>query len=319
MNKKIAFFLLNESFFRELENDSEVRTINKNRVFQSGAANFLFKLCFSLKVNSIFPVPFKRFWFKRLFEKAYHPGAKNIFIFYEWWYDSDFMRWLKRKHGDVVSVLYLDDTIGQFRKTLKTLSVEKIRKEFDYIFSYNVEDVEKYGFQYTSAFFSKYDQRELPRKEKSDICFVGLVKERGELISRIFDKLKGTCDCNFIVCKSEKDFSFPSGIKVIDKTMSYAEYLSNEINSNCILEILKGDTASPTFRCWEAVYYNKRLLTNWKGIEGFAYYDPRFMKYFENENDIDAEFILDRTQPNYDYKGENSPTAFINRIRDLVE
>ena len=101
--------------------------------------------------------------------------------------------------------------------------------------------------------------------------------------------------------------------------MPYTEYLSNEINSNCILEILKEDTASPTFRCWEAVYYNKKLLTNWKGIRSFAYYNPGFMRYFENENDIDVSFILDKTKPDYGYKDENSPLSFVDNVKKLVE
>ncbi|MBO7423549.1 MAG: hypothetical protein J6T99_09230 [Oscillospiraceae bacterium] len=196
--------------------------------------------------------------------------------------------------------------------------MDRIRKEFDFVFSYNTEDVEKYGFRYTSAFFSKYNQQDLLNGKKSDICFIGLAKDRGDLIVRIFNKLNRSCNCNFIICSNGKTSQYPNGIEVTDKRMPYTEYLSNEINSNCILEVLKEDTASPTFRCWEAVYYNKRLLTNWKGIRDFVYYDPNFMQYFENENDIDIDFILDKKQPDYDYKNENSPLAFIEKVKNLV-
>jgi len=318
-NTKITFFLLIESFFCDLGNDPEIKVIYKNKVYRSRIFNFFFQLCFSLRVNSLFPMPLKRFWFKSLFKKAYHPNSKNIFIFYEWWYDSDLLRWLKRKHKDIVTVLYLDDTITQFKETVGSLSVDRLKEEFDYIFSYNVEDVEKYGFRYTSAFFSKYKEDELAKDKKSDICFVGKVKDRGDLIAKIYNKLSGSCDCNFIICSSEKTNRFPDGITIINKTMPYTEYLSNEINSNCILEILKEDTASPTFRCWEAVYYNKKLLTNWKGIRSFAYYNPGFMRYFENENDIDVSFILDKTKPDYGYKDENSPLSFVDNVKKLVE
>ena len=39
---------------------------------------------------------------------------------------------------------------------------------------------------------------------------------------------------------------------------------------------------------------------------------------FENENDIDIDFILDKKQPDYDYKNENSPLAFIEKVKNLV-
>ena len=318
-DKKITLFLLNESFFYELKNDSGTRVIYKDKVYKNRIKSFLFKACFSLSVNSLFPMPLKRFWFRSLFRKAYHPDSKNIFIFYEWWYDSDFMQWLKRKHKDVTTVLYLDDTVGMFRKTVRRASMDKVRKEFDFIFSYDADDVKQYGFRYTSAFFSKYEQKDLPDAPKSDICFIGLAKDRGEFITRIFNRLNGSCDCNFVICSNRKDLHFPDGIRVLDKTMPYTEYLANEVNSNCILEILKEDTVSPTFRCWEAVYYNKKLLTNWKGIKGFSYYDPRFMRYFEDENDIDVGFISDKTKPDYQYRNENSPSAFISKVKSLVE
>ena len=319
MEKKITLFMLNESFFSELKNDSGTRVIYKDRVYENRIVNFFFKFCFSLRVNSIFPMPFKRILFRSLFEKAYHPNSKNIFVFYEWWYDSELLRWLKRTHKDVVTVLYLDDTISQLKETVRRLSIDGIREEFDFVFSYNTGDVEKYGFRYTSAFFSKYQQQDLSNGEKSDICFIGKAKDRGELIARIFNKLNRFCKCNFIICSKKKTSSFPEGIKVTGDMMPYTEYLSNEVNSNCILEILKEDTASPTFRCWEAVYYNKRLLTNWKGIRDFPYYDSRFMRYFENEDDIDVNFILDKTAPDYGYKDENSPLAFIRKVKDMVE
>lgn len=69
-----------------------------------------------------------------------------------------------------------------------------------------------------------------------------------------------------------------------------------------------------TLRAYEAVAYNRKLLSNNKTILSFEYYDPRFMRYFEQVKDIDWDWVKEDANVDYDYKGEFSPVLLIDDI-----
>ena len=99
--------------------------------------------------------------------------------------------------------------------------------------------------------------------------------------------------------------------------MKRNKMLRKELEANCILEVLKGDAHSCTLRFWEAVMYNKKLYTNWKGVVNSPYYNPKYIKVFEKPDDIDLDFIRERLDVDYNYQGELSPIHLLNRIRQL--
>lgn len=69
--------------------------------------------------------------------------------------------------------------------------------------------------------------------------------------------------------------------------------------------------SSNTLRFWEAVIYNKKLYTNWAGAVNSPYYDSRFMRVFNNPDEIDYDFIKERIWVNYNYQGELSPVKYL--------
>ncbi len=82
-----------------------------------------------------------------------------------------------------------------------------------------------------------------------------------------------------------------------------------------MLEILPDNQKEKTGRYLEAILYNKKLLTNNKYLNMLPYFKERYMKYFENIEDIDIEWIKKVEDIDYGYKGEFSP----NNILKLIE
>ena len=98
--------------------------------------------------------------------------------------------------------------------------------------------------------------------------------------------------------------------------MDRFEVLKTDVQSNCILEVLKGDAHSNTLRFWEAVLYNKKFYTNCKEIVKSPYYNPNYVKVFKNPEDIDLNFISERTKVNYGYKGDLSPITLLEMYKN---
>ena len=150
----------------------------------------------------------------------------------------------------------------------------------------------------------------------SDVCLVAAAKDRLETIHRIFEHLHSKSirtDFYIVGAKENERLNF-EGIEYSDYLMDRLECLKREISSKCILEVLKGDAFSNTLRFWEAIIYNKRFITNWKGVINSPYYDPRFVLLFTTPDDITPEFINSTEKVDYGYNGELSPYKLLDLI-----
>jgi len=113
---------------------------------------------------------------------------------------------------------------------------------------------------------------------QSDVYFVGSAKDRLELIFDVFHQLKQegiTCDFYLSGVPSSKKIK-DAGIHYIHK-MSYIENLKHVVRTKCILEIVQGNAKSSTLRTWEAIMYDKKLLTNNLTIANDYYYDENYI------------------------------------------
>ena len=111
----------------------------------------------------------------------------------------------------------------------------------------------------------------------------------------------------------EDFFEGDAGIH-FNKHLPYSDMLKILPNVQCILDIPQEDQAALTLRPYEAVVYNKKLLTNNKRIKSFKYYDNRYMQYFERVEDIDWDWLVSDINVNYGYQGDFSPYHLLNQL-----
>lgn len=305
--------------FKDIEKLPNVKMILKTKCFNSRLANKAFSILFSQKLNQKYQPAIKSLFFRQFFDKcSFNDEKQLVIIFIQGWYDKKLVRWLNKNHPEVIKVFYCDDTLGFYAKHIPSMNIDTLGQEFEFVLCYNPGDVEKYGYTYTNAYFSKTPEAQIPYKGKFDISFVGHAKDRLHLIERVYQKLSTKFNLGFYIAgvnqKDRKDL----GIHYLEKNMSYSDYLGIEIGSDCILELVKGDTDGCTFRAWEAVYYNKKLLTNWEGIKKFKYYDPRFMCYFSDPDHIDMAFLESDIEVDYGYANDNSPIHLLEKIDQLI-
>lgn len=246
------------------------------------------------------------FWLKR--ELHVKKKCNNYLIIsedYLWRIDWEAMHVLAEKFK-IVTVLYIADTIEK-RMNLHGNALEEYKKKFDFIITTDNNDARKYNILFFPLIYSK------PEPEgETDICydlsFVGNEKGRGNLLSEINKKVKSIGLKTFIRCRGEE--------RTCNKWMKYSEVTEIVKKSNCILEIVQEGQTAITLRTLEAIYFGKKLLTNNADIKKYSFYDPGYIQIFTNADEIDCDFIRERTKVCYKYYDECSP---INLLRYIVK
>jgi 1,5-rhamnosyltransferase len=129
--------------------------------------------------------------------------------------------------------------------------------------------------------------------------FLGRDKGRAILLAELSKRAREyNLTTNFLILEDEKDKSVPvDGLRYTNEGIPYEENLQNVARCNCIVELLQKNAASPTFRLWEAICFNKKLLTNNCSIKESPFYDSRYVSTFSSIEDIDWEFVKNIAEP----------------------
>ncbi len=222
---------------------------------------------------------------------------------------SQYMLWMCNPCDDME--YGIPTLIGQFG------GVQRLKSEFDVIYTYHSGDAERYGFLYYSQFYPQY-QLEACDNEIIDVFFVGNVKNRYRLICDVFKKLvENGIRCKFILFGVAKENQINEcGLIYVDKYVGYDEIVKDILSSKCILEICDGYNRT-SFRYAEAVVYGKKLLINDESVVDKRYYSDKNMQVFKDPNDINAEWIK-KPVGNYCYEGDFEPEYVLGKVIKIL-
>lgn len=204
---------------------------------------------------------------------------------------------------------------------------EKMNKiDWDQIYSFDPSDVKKYGFKPLGCcYYSTHTKEEIfskyPDINQSDVYFTGGIKgDREELILSVFEKLDSArvvTDFHLLVTGERRLGKKLHGDKIdyfSGGWIPYEKLLAGILNTKIVMEVLQNGQSGPSLRYYEAVCYNKKLLSNNPNIVDFPYYDSRYMHYFSSADDIDIDWILDQADIDYGYKGDFSPVYMLEHV-----
>ena len=197
---------------------------------------------------------------------------------------------------------------------------------FDWIYTVDEGDSIKYNLNLFPTPYSVIDKYKtiIP---KNDIYFCGVTKDRGNKIKKILDAIeknnittKMDIFCNSMEYKNLKNYKKVANIYENANFIPYFKVLEKTLQSRCILELVQENQNALTLRAYEAIAYNRKLLTNCKTILSFKYYNPAYIQYFENISDIDWNWVKKDINIDYKYNGEFSPKRLIDDIKkNLME
>lgn len=205
---------------------------------------------------------------ERLFNQELVDVEEENIIIFDGHVRTEFLNWMMKNNPQKRIILWLWNTVDEVKKNLR---LDCIPKEIE-IWSYSEHDCKKYGFNYNTTFF--WDRKKKMESEiAQDLYFIG--KDKGRLSKvRDIDSICRKQKINFTyhVTKTHK-YSLPR--KEYKSNISYSEVQKNIAVSKAILDVQVSKTAGPSLRALEAVFYNKKLVTDDSNVKTFRFYNKQ--------------------------------------------
>jgi hypothetical protein len=152
------------------------------------------------------------------------------------------------------------------------------RKKYGYeIISFDKSDCEKYNLIYTGQLAQFYDDIVPPKKPIKDVFFCGRDKGRLNELKRLakeFDKKGITYDFWVVPDVKTKYSNDDWNTYLHQEQLPYRTLIDKEVNYDCILELVKENQGGITWRALESLFYRKKLITNFKSIKEYDFYNP---------------------------------------------
>lgn len=270
--------------------DYSLQEWEKNRV----------KVDLSLKKCNIFLRAIRRFWVK------FHLPFQNI------WY-GDWKKHLSEYHTILLHGSWLVEGIPHWIRKKNKKSKDDLRiiwwywnrvVSIDHPDKILDDDCEKWSFdqmnckQFHMNFNTQYYFQSLKIPEnssiKNDIYYLGSDGGRLPMLMGLyqqFEKMHLKADYNILATKHTMYYEkYPHCF--IENKIEYKENLRHIGECKAILEIIREDQSGQTLRPLEALFHQKKLITNDSNIDSMVYYHPDNI-FILGKNEIDQlpEFL----------------------------
>lgn len=269
-------------------------------------------------LNEYINLPFKKIWYPYIFKNTFTDDKPICFVCVRY-PSSDYLRYLRKTYPKSKVVVLCRDLL----KTHKKMYDEYIKTNaIDVWMSYDEKESKQYGFPHFNEFESKIEISPKENSPIADVFFAGKAKDRLSKLVRIYDFLEtnGIKCLFYITGTNRKEEVKREGIKYLNKPITYYEMLKLSVSSRCILEINQGDALGYSSRFLEAVMFNKKLITDNMYIKESKFYDPKYIQIIDDNEIIDAGFVINNNEVDYHYNDEFSPIHILELIdRDVLK
>ena len=307
--------------FEDIVLNYDAKIINTYLSEKSGIKKIILNVLYKNKINRFLKGSFEKilkpkFSLVNILDKYKNENILVIFTnaSLQKVYSENNLKKIKGQYPKAKFILLFVDSIFQPQAKVAVELAEK--NIFDIVYTYNQEDAKAFGYYYWETPYSTVNEFEKIEPSKG-VYFCGSDKGRAEFLDKIASVLKNNnINFNFKVFgNKEKAYK---NFKVLPVELKdYKEILKDTLEYNCILDIVQesnGEKCGLSLRAYEAVVYKRILITNNPSIKKFKYYDPSYMHFIDNENDIKKEWLTQKVSSNY--SGELSPVRFINDIEN---
>lgn len=199
-------------------------------------------------------------------------------------YSDEFMVTLKNKYPNIKTILYLWDSLelSPYQKNF--------HKNFDYIFTFDRVDAEKYNFVFRPTFYIDEFRKNLVdfKKREIDLYYIGVDREkrRIEIIEEFYKVFKERNMNLFLkLYNRTKSLEIKEEIQLKEKIL-YSENMKKVKNSKVILDIAYKGQKGLTLRCFEAIATETKIITNNPEIKKYDFYSLNNIFCFKNIEEI---------------------------------
>ena len=151
---------------------------------------------------------------------------------------------------------------------------------FEHFFVFDPRDFSLYNF------YMDFQQENIISETK-EVLYVGMyIEDRLQSLLRVVNKLSQydlNLNINLFYGRKTPPFFHPN-ISFFTKGISFQTYLSLVCKASILLDIKTVDHEGLSFRVFEAIKYEKKLITNNTTIKQYDFYHPNNIFVFEEDN-----------------------------------
>ena len=204
----------------------------------------------------------------------------SIFVIRPDMLDDATLKFLKTKTQNFIA--YYWDSTRRFPRKIEIVNY------FDTVYSYDKQDVAKYGFKkLTNYIFTEN------RSKDYDYLFFNISTNdhRFPLIENLAGYLKRH-DWSYTIKVYNGTPFETEHVEPITTQLSISEVEKLILNSKIIVEIQRNDQIGLSFRIFEALGYRKKLITTNKDVVNYDFYNPQnILVIDENNIEIPEDFV----------------------------
>jgi hypothetical protein len=219
----------------------------------------------------------KEIYNKKILEKRFNILEEKydaIFIIRPDFMKDEELQFLKSKTNNFIA--YYWDTMAFFPRK------KKIMPFFDKIYSFDNEDCKNYNLELLTNFY--YYEPQPVATENTLFCISHLEKRRYELFNRMGKYLEeNNIKFRFMTKQSVEKLKSPY-IEYMKDSLPYPEMLKLLNHYAVILDIAKPNQAGLSFRIFESLGMNKKIITNNKAVIEYDFYNPNNILVIDFEN-----------------------------------
>lgn len=193
-------------------------------------------------------------------------------------------------------IAYLYDSVDRY-------SVEHLLDNvFDEIYSFDIKDIERFGFKETSNYnyISNFEKKD--NKIEQDVIYIGSFDNRMDILEKLGSLLKSK-EISFKFIISGKKATLFKIKNTFTKKYKNLEFRRNRIEqnkllniyskSNTIVDLVRDNQSGLSFRFFEAMALEKKVLTNNKSASSYNFYDFNNIQIIDAKNlsNIDYDFF----------------------------
>lgn len=161
---------------------------------------------------------------------------------------------------------------------------------FDKVYSYEIDDVDTYNLEFITNYIYDFDHSKQQYFDNK-VFNISSYDERFKTLKNIAAYLKQQHISYNIIVRKELVFN-DDLITIVPEYLPLNEVKKHILNSEILLDIQKDSQKGLSFRVFEALGYNKKLLTTNKDVVNYNFYNPNNILVIDADTiDIPASFF----------------------------
>jgi hypothetical protein len=189
-------------------------------------------------------------------------------------------------------VCYLYDSCTRFN--IKNLT----KGIFERIYSFDIEDVEKFGFiALTNFIFLK--KKEIKKSFKNPVFLIMSLDERLTVLNLVVEKLSSLgIDSKCIVVSPKQPESLHPSIEYLKENKNSIEVQDLMNESEIFIDLIRKNHNGLSFRIFEALAMQRKIITTNQSIKNYDFYNPNNILIIDENNiKINKSFFETSYQP----------------------